>query len=314
METKKIVLDTDMGDDIDDALSLVLAMKMPEIELLGVTTCFRDTQKRARIAKKLVSLWGIDVPVYAGLRKGAHSPDRSQGHIPCGYSSDLEGVFEPDNDESVDGGEAAVDFLISCAKEYGKELRIVAVGPLMNVAAAIEKAPDVMKTVGGISIMGGAFYEHFNEWNFFCDSHSAKTVLESGIPCLCVGHDVTQKTALTKTQWNAMLALDGNEKNRYLAWLVSEYTEKFKRPPILHDPLVVYSVAYPEILETEEIAVRILTEPGEFDGFSLNLNVFYRYHQEKIPSERIKVAKNLDSECAVNLVLAHFLERKETAG
>ena len=70
MEKYKILLDTDIGDDIDDALALALALEMPEMELVGVTTVFQNTEKRARIARKMLSLWGRDVPVYAGIALG----------------------------------------------------------------------------------------------------------------------------------------------------------------------------------------------------------------------------------------------------
>ena len=63
MLKQKIILDTDIGDDIDDALALALALEMPELELIGVTTVFLDTDKRARIAQKMLSLWGVDIPV-----------------------------------------------------------------------------------------------------------------------------------------------------------------------------------------------------------------------------------------------------------
>ena len=70
MEKMKVIFDTDIGDDIDDALALALVLELPQIELLGVTTVFLNTDERARIARKMLKLWGRDVPVYAGIRNG----------------------------------------------------------------------------------------------------------------------------------------------------------------------------------------------------------------------------------------------------
>lgn len=271
MEKYKIILDTDIGDDIDDALALALALEMPEIELLGVTTVFLDTQRRARIAKKMLHLWGKEVPVYAGIRKGERT-DPKVDDVPCQYTYDLEGgAFEALNDAYKDGGEAAVDFLVDSARKYGKELTVVAIGPLSNVAAAIRKAPEVMKGIDRIVLMGGCFYRDGAEWNILCDPLGADTVFNSGVKTVCVGLDVTEQTQLSDRQQERIQSGGLDEKRAYLSSLVCLHRKATGHNAFLHDPLTVYYLVHPDIMTVEDIRVRVETEREDAKGRTVNL-------------------------------------------
>ena len=110
MTEKKFILDTDIGDDIDDAYALDLALKK-NLPLLGVTTVFRWTEERARIAKKMIALSGKSMPVYFGL-KGSWGVE---GHC-CQWTDDLaKEAYAPDNENGAE--EDAVDFIINSAKK-----------------------------------------------------------------------------------------------------------------------------------------------------------------------------------------------------
>ena len=291
MLKQKIILDTDIGDDIDDALALALALEMPEIELVGVTTVYLDTDKRARIAQKILSLWGVDVPVYAGMRKG-DTVDAPIDNVPCQYTPDLDDkAYAPLNNVYEDNGAAAVDFIIQSAEKYGKELVVVAIGALTNVAAALRKAPESMKKIQRIVLMGGCFYRQFREWNILCDPQAAKEVLAFDGEVVCVGLDVTEQAKLSNRQYQDILAVSGDARLEYLASLVRLHNAYTGCTPVLHDPLTVYYVAHPEILLTEPVMVEVETK-GEFStGMTINVDLLYDYLPYRMQGRRLLAAK-----------------------
>lgn len=272
MEKRKIILDTDIGDDIDDALALALALEMPQIELLGITTVFLDTQKRARIARKMLRLWGVDVPVYAGIRRG-EKMSMSVDSTPCQYTRDLEtGEYEAINDTYADGGMGAVDFLVDSARKYGRELTIIAIGPLSNVAEAIRRSPEAMKGIDRILLMGGCFYGDTREWNILCDPRGADVVFGSGIETVCVGLDVTRSTQLNDEQQKRIMSGGQDAKRGYLSDLVRLHWQANGKNAILHDPLTVYYAAHPDILTVAEATVKVDTDGEDTAGRTVNLD------------------------------------------
>ena len=283
MEPRKFILDTDIGDDIDDALALAFGIAEPGLRLLGVTTAFHDTQKRGRIAKKLLHLWGApDIPVYAGIQGGGSV---NFSYL-CQYTPDLEQPeYEPLSNAYTDGGAAAIDFILDMARTYGKELTLIPIGPLTNIAAAIRKDPSAMKSLGGILLMGGCFSRPCPEWNILCDPEAARTVLESGCAITCVGLDVTRETRLSDAQQHAVTQRQPDEKREYLAGLIRLHQQVTKGNSILHDPLTVYSLAHPDILTTEALSVRV-----EADGPDRGLT-----KPDPTGSAPVSVAKTVDA-------------------
>lgn len=262
MLKQKILFDTDIGDDIDDAMALALALEMPEIEVIGVTTTFLNTDIRARMAKKMLSLWGVDIPVYAGIRH--ESMGKTANDIPCQYTPDLEDeAYAPMNVAREDNGEAAVDYIIRMADTYADELIIVAVGPLGNIAAALKEAPETMKKVKQIVVMGGCFYGQTSEWNIACDPKAAKVVYGFEGNLASVGLDVTMKACVNYRQFTDLMAAGTDARKEYLITLIKLYNETTMALPVLHDPLTVYYVAHPDALLMEPARVEVETK-GEF--------------------------------------------------
>lgn len=195
---RRIVLDTDMGTDADDALCLALALASPELDLVAVTTVSADTGRRAAIARRLLDLAGrSDVPVHAGLA----SP-RTAGASFLWLGD--EGDFLLAKDEPVAGisAEPAVDALVRLLRaEDG--LEVVAVGPMTNLAAAIEREPSLAARIARLTVMGGhvrrVAYEghefpHGVDYNLCSDGASSKLVLSAGMPIRLVTADVTLAT------------------------------------------------------------------------------------------------------------------------
>ena len=169
MKKYKILLDTDIGDDIDDLLCLQLGLNLNEVEFIGITTVFKNTQLRARMVNKVLKMNNIsNIPVYAGYGDGIKQKN-DKDVLFCQYEDDLNSEeYKPINYKDGCNGSSAIDFIIESVKKYGQELIILGIGPFTNIAKAIQKAPDIMKNVGRIVVMGGAFFSHFIEWNITC--------------------------------------------------------------------------------------------------------------------------------------------------
>jgi purine nucleosidase/pyrimidine-specific ribonucleoside hydrolase len=156
MEKLKLLIDTDLGDEIDDALALYFAMKKG-FEMVGITTVFQNTAERARIAKRLLKLYGNGyeaVPVFVGHGTPLAEREREYGHT-CHYTSELE------KEEYAPDGDGAVDFIIEQCKKWGKELVVVAIGPFTNIAKVIEKDSAALGLAKKVVIMGGAFFKQY---------------------------------------------------------------------------------------------------------------------------------------------------------
>jgi len=315
---QKVILDTDLGDDIDDALALSFLLNLKDLELIGVTTVFMNSDVRARIAKKILHLSGRrDVPVYKGYSACFNGKNTNPDWQICQYTADLEEArYAPENASESADGEAAVDFIIDSVKQYGQELVLAAIGPFTNLAKAIEKAPEVMKNVGKIVIMGGSFFEMFREWNVLCDPEAAKILFEFPVPLYCVGTDVTWKCTLTPEQHQYMMSFeDDTTVQGYLGRLVRLWSQSQRRLPILHDPLAIWTLVNGTHVSFKEIMVKVETQ-GEFTrGCTVNFDNFYRYLPEPLEGRRIFAGCEVDGEAFVSLFLSAVFEedRKETS-
>ena len=264
-----IILDTDIGTDIDDAFALTLIINSPEFELLGVTTVSGDTAARARIAAKM--LWEAggkwrQVPVVAGV---PGSPQPLQ-----------QGAWAKDFVSPQILKESAVDFLRGKLHRYPGQITLITIGELTNIAALIKADPQAAKYVKRISMMGGSIalgYEHelINtncpdcaqtatpppepaskpdaEWNIKSNPAAAQVVFTSGIPITMAPLDVT-----------AMLKLDAAARSRIFSQntpvteaLSALYHLWNHETPTLFDPMAVAMVLNPGLCETKDLAVEV---------------------------------------------------------
>lgn len=197
---KQIILDTDIGSDVDDALCLGLALAEPSIELIGITTVSGDTACRARIARKLARLAGQSgIPVFAGTVDPVDDEKRFFWH---GQEGD--GILDESDQDALptETGVAALARMI----EAHPQAEVVAVGPLTNIARLILEAPQTAAKIPQLTIMGGHLREiTFGQksfpfgidYNICSDPAAATIVLEAQIPTRLVTADVTLQTWLT---------------------------------------------------------------------------------------------------------------------
>lgn len=288
----KIIFDTDIGDDIDDALALDLALKLG-YEIIGVTTVFKNTEFRARIAKKLLKLYGRQsVPVYAGWGDALQG-SADEEEIPCQFTEDiLRSEYAPDG-----GKDDAVDFLVECAEKYGGDLTIIAIGPLTNMARAVMKNAKAMRGVGQILLMGGDYVNQYSEWNILCDVDAAKIVYEADLPLVCFGHELTSRTQISPEQQAALFSLDYDGYSRYLAEL-SRLWYKSKEAGhlvILHDVITAYYAAHKEYFKTRETLVKVESLGEVTRGMTVNLSVMCHYDLNKAHPVRYAVCEKAEA-------------------
>lgn len=282
IKIRKIIIDTDIGDDIDDALAVVLALKSHEIDLIGITTVYKNTKLRAQLALKLIEMYGRrDIPVAAGNGMPlVNKADRSS--IPC----QLEAVKEQLQDNC---SLAAADFIIDKVKN-NEDITIVTVGALTNVAQAITKEPEVMKRAK-LVVMGGIISNPFPEGNINTDPEAAKIVFESGIHITMVGLDVTLKCSIDSNQVRAideasdirlqfLSKLIKLWKTKYLApilknWGMDIDENNFDTSIPLHDPMAVGFLIDESLFKRKKAKILIETKGEYTRGATVDsINVF----------------------------------------
>jgi inosine-uridine nucleoside N-ribohydrolase len=248
---EKIIIDTDVGDDVDDAFALALAVKSPEFEILGVTTTFGETELRAKIADRFLGEVGrAEIPVMAG--KPTASTAMSQRRY-------AEGERFAKNSH----GDAS-DFLLDQIRRHPGEITLIGIGPLMNVGAAIDKDAATFRKLKRVVIMGGAirkgygdygYNEHvppIPEWNILNDVPSAQKLFASGVPLFVMPLDSTQ-LKLDEVK-RAFLFTRGIAVTDQLAILYHLWAQE---TPTLFDPMAVAFALQPELCPVTALHIRV---------------------------------------------------------
>lgn len=296
MEKLKLIIDTDIGDEIDDALALYYAMRR-EYDIIGITCVYKNTEERARITKRLLSLYGKgyeNVPVFAGHGTPLVEERVEYPHT-CHYHDGLNAPeYAPDGYE-----DEAVDFIIDACEKYGKDLAVVAIGPFTNIARVIEKSPTALDKAARVVIMGGAYFRQYVDWNVMCDVPAADVMFSSLKNLECVGADVTHRLPLTREQHELTL----NCKHDSAAAEIGELIRLWSvvnpdRYPTLHDPLAIEYAVKPDVCDTERARVKVICE-GYARGLTLNVDGYNKDYMNPVYAENkineVTVARDIDA-------------------
>jgi len=254
-----VIIDTDIGDDIDDAFALGLALQSPEFRILGVTTAFGNTAMRQQLTMKFLEATGFsEVPVAAGV------PTE-------GKTTFTQGIY-------TNGGQiipatkmSGPDFILDQIRKHPSEITLIAIGPQTNLGAAIDKDAATFRKLKHIVMMGGAVYKGYKggapdpEWNILCDIPAAQKVFTSGVPLYVMPLDST------------ILKLDASDRNALfdhhtpitdqIHILYDEWSGTTKQEtPTLFDPMAVGYAANPELCPTTPLHLTVddkgFTRPG----------------------------------------------------
>lgn len=260
-ESIPVILDTDIGTDIDDAYALAQVISSPELKLLGVTTVSGDAVARARLAAKLLAVAGrADVPVYAGT-SGPAQP-RHQTQWADGFAS------------PALHNQGGVEFLRAQINSSPGRITLIAIGEMTNIAALLESEPGISAKIRCIAIMGGSVHHGYSpesgpkpEWNIRSNVAAARKVFASNVPLLVAPLDSTIALRLGAAE-RVRIFSRGTPVNDALASLdfIWRHTNDWKgNDPILYDSLAVALVAAPGLAKLTPLHLEIdddgLTRP-----------------------------------------------------
>lgn len=268
---KKLILDLDTG--VDDAMALAYAAGTDEVELIGVVGTYGNvyTPQGVQNVLNILDMVGQEnIPVFEGEPHAIGKDDFERLEISAKiHGQNGIGEIELPTAKRVKEDKSGIDFIIDSVKEYGKELIIVATGPMTNLATALKKYPQMANEVGQVVIMGGALtvpgnVSPFAEANISQDPEAAKLLFESETPVIMVGLDVTMRSVLTlenTKKWRA--ASKTGEKYAdivdYYIHIHDEIAPVLKGCP-LHDPSAVSAALHPEFFEMLPLAMTVETE------------------------------------------------------
>jgi purine nucleosidase len=268
MAPRKIIIDTDPGQD--DAVAILLALASPvELDVIGITCVAGNVPLHLTTlnARKICELAGRpDIPIFAGCDRPLGRDLVTAEHVHG--STGLDGPTLPEPRMTLQP-QHAVDFLIETLRvEPPGTVTLCPLGPLTNIAMAFEKAPDIICRVQEIVLMGGAYFEVGNitpaaEFNIFVDPQAAHIVFRSGVPITVVPLDVTHKALVTKVRNDAFRAL-GTPVGIAVAQMTDFFErfdkEKYGSPGApLHDPCVIAFLLAPHLFTGRFINVEIET-------------------------------------------------------
>ncbi|AKI02458.1 Inosine-uridine nucleoside N-ribohydrolase [Hoeflea sp. IMCC20628] len=267
MSPRKIIIDTDPGQD--DAAAIMLALASPELKVLGITAVAGNVPLvlTARNARMITEICGrSEVPVYAGADRPLTRKLVTAEHVHG--KTGLDGV-EPFEAERPLEPVHAVDFIIeTLRRQPAGEITLCALGPLTNIATVIERAPDVVVRIKEIVLMGGGFFEGGNitpsaEFNIYVDPEAADIVFKAGVPITMMPLDVTHKVLTTRVRVERLRA-NGNRASLAMADML-EFFERFDEEKYgtdggpLHDPTVIAWLIDPDMFSGRQCNVEIET-------------------------------------------------------
>ena len=252
-----VLIDTDIGDDIDDALALAFAVRSPEIELVGVTTVFQCSALRARMAHHVLGAWGYPaMPVAAGIDRPLLGPLRPEWNP--NQAVVLQGVPQTPLAQIH-----AVDLIRQLAARHDG-LVLAAIGAMTNLAVALTLDPALAERVRVVA-MAGFWQKPTSEWNVHCDPEALAMVLASGVPVDFVGLDVTAQCPMRATDLAALASAPTGSPQATLG----DYVEAWRgavpqQTAVLHDPLAIAAIFRPGLLSWDRGRVAVnLADPSE---------------------------------------------------
>jgi purine nucleosidase len=253
----KVIIDTDIGDDVDDVFALGLVLSSPELKIVGVTSAWGDTALRSRMIDRLLCETGReDIPSLQGIartRAGAGAFSQRPWA--------MAGIEHPHHD--------AVAFLLDQIKQNPGEITLLAIGPLTNIGAAVDRDPETFRKLKRVVMMGGSVYRGYDdglgliapappsaEYNIAMDPAAAQKLFHSGVPIYMMPLDSTQlKFDETK---RSLLASISTPLTDSLQILTAEWTRTSHQPtPTMFDVVAAAYLVDPKTCPTTPLHIDV---------------------------------------------------------
>lgn len=253
---QKVIFDTDIGDDIDDAFALTLALSSQKVQVLGVTTAWGNTDLRARLSARLLAETGHgDIPVYAGPKTHVTNTF-SQARYAQGWPEPRKGW--PD----------AISFILDRIRKNPGQITLISIAPFSNVGALIDRDPATFRKLKRVVIMGGSIDRGYGdlgylpahgpepEYNILMDVASSKKLFTSGVPLYVMPLDSTQ-LKLDEVLRTTLFSQDTKATNA-LVQLYEQWTAATQNPtPTLFDAMAVAYAINPGLCPTTPLHVEV---------------------------------------------------------
>jgi inosine-uridine nucleoside N-ribohydrolase len=251
----KILLDTDIGTDIDDAVCLAYLLSHPDCELLGITTVTGEAEKRASLASVLCKAAGRDIPIYPG----ADLPMQGEQRQPIAQQAAALPRWPHGGDFPKNQG---VDFLANTIRSHPNEVTLLSIGPLTNMGMLFSTYPDVASLLAGFVMMGGNFDEAGKEagrveWNVMGDPLASEITYGAAVPLhRSLGLNVTQQVMMSadevQSRFTAPLL-------RPVMDMAEIWFAQFYRSITFHDPLAAATIFEPDLCTYQQGTVKVDT-------------------------------------------------------
>ena len=298
---QKIIIDTDPG--IDDAMALHMAFADPRLEVVGLTTIFGNVNVEQATRN---ALWLAEQADYKlDVAKGASRPLVQEPNEPSYYVHGAEGFGDLPAQAPKGQPHAldAADYIIQTCRAHSGEISLCPVGPLTNIAIALQRDPELVNHVKSVVIMGGAAFVPGNvtdyaEANIWNDPHAADIVFAAPWEVVVIGLDVTTQVMCYPDEYQALADKGGliasfiNDISQFYAtFYASIYKETLC---VLHDPCAVIALSDPHLFDYRKMPIHVICD-GEAVGQTVP--------DAKLPRTAAKIAIGVD----VDAVKAHYL-------
>ena len=278
---QKIILDCDLGGDIDDAFAVALVLASPECEVLGIVLDHGLTAARARIACRMLYETGMGhIPVYVGEETPnvIGPPDEPTMYTKQFYWAEGFNRLLPQK-------KSAADFISETLKKYPDQVTLITVGPLPNIGKIIRSDKEILHLSNRIYAMFGSFYRGYYtgsppdaEWNVRADIKSAQQFSQENYPIIYAGLDVTAESQLSDENLRKLIF----RQSPLTDALCGLYALWGGKTPTLHDVVAIGMLLWPELYTFENVHFKVTD-----DGYT-------RIDRNHEPTSRIAVSIKMD--------------------
>ncbi|HSW97822.1 MAG TPA: nucleoside hydrolase [Candidatus Saccharimonadales bacterium] len=250
----KILLDTDIGTDIDDSVCLAYLLAQPECELLGITTATGESEKRAKMASVLCKIAKKDIPIFPGVENPLLIKQRQT------HAKQAIRLKNWNHQKNFQKGKA-IEFLKETIHKHPGEITLLTIAPLTNIALLFSTYPEIPSMLKEIVMMGGLFKSRLpqavtwdlTEWNIIIDPHAAAIVFNAPVKIRAVGLDVTTQVFMNSQEVKKRFQGPLLEPVKDFAGIWFEEKETM----LFHDPLAATTIFNKDICQFEQTTIEV---------------------------------------------------------